>query len=125
MHEVSITSDLVRAILRELEKYNVKSVNSVTLVIGRMTSLGAEQMSFAYEVVTRGTLLEGSELIIENEEIVIRCKECSYEGPAKTLDTGSLDDHMVPILSCPECNGHVTVVEGQSCRVKCMDIEEA
>lgn len=125
MHEVSIVASLVKAILEELTKYNVAAVNAVTIVIGRLTNLGTEQMQFAYEVVTRGTPLEGSVLIIEEEDIVLRCKECDYEGPAKNLEFGEFsDEHMIPILSCPQCNGPVTVIEGQTCRVKNMDIEE-
>ena len=60
MHEVSVVSDIVSAILRELEKYNVVKVEEVILVVGEMTSLGHEQLEFAYEIVTKGTLLEGS-----------------------------------------------------------------
>ncbi len=120
--------DLVDAVLNELKNYNVTSVNSITLVIGKMTNLGGEQMKFAYDVITRETVLEGSELIIEVEDIEVHCDGCGYDGPVKILsfdeDTESLD-HSIPILSCPECNGNIIVTKGQSCCVKCMDIEEA
>lgn len=122
MHEVSVVSDLVSAILEELRKYNVVRVHNVTLIIGRMTNLGAEQMEFAYEIVTRDTILEGSSLIIEEEEVTIRCDRCGYDGPAKNFSMGT--DHSVPILSCPDCGGAVTITAGQSCCVKNMDIEE-
>ncbi|MFA6804750.1 MAG: hydrogenase maturation nickel metallochaperone HypA [Candidatus Methanomethylophilaceae archaeon] len=126
MHEVSVTSDLVRAILGELEKYNVVSVHAVTIIIGQLTNLGKEQMQFAYEVVTRGTILEGSVLNIEDEEIELECKNCDYVGPAKNLDMGEYtEEHLIPILACPECGGPVTVIKGQTCCVKNIDIEEA
>lgn len=125
MHEVSIVSTLVRAILDELTKYNVSAVHSVTLIVGRLTNLGREQMEFAYEIVTRDTLLEGSLLIIEDEEIVLQCKNCGYEGAPASLSFGEFSDHFVPVLSCTKCNGPVNVLAGQTCRVKCMDIEEA
>ncbi|MBP6021325.1 MAG: hydrogenase maturation nickel metallochaperone HypA [Candidatus Methanomethylophilaceae archaeon] len=125
MHEVSIVSSLVRAVLDELGKYNVKSVHAVTIVVGRLTNLGSEQMEFAYDIVTRDTPLEGSKLIIEEEEIILRCGGCGFQGPPKRLDFGDSMEHSVPVLSCPECKGPVTVIAGQSCRVKNMDIEEA
>ena len=118
-------SDLTRAVIRELEKYDVLSVKSVTVVIGKMTSLGSEQLSFAYEIVTRGTILEGSELIIEEEGVMLKCKQCDYEGPAKNVEFGDYDEHMIPVLACPECGGPVFVTAGQTCSVKCIDIEEA
>ena len=125
MHEVSVVSTLVDAIINELQKYNVTKVNSVTVIIGDLTNLGEEQMSFAYEIVTRGTILEGSEFIVEHEPIELSCRRCNFRGPAKVLTDPDFDTHSIPILACPECGGEVDVVKGQSCVVKCMDIEEA
>ncbi|MDR0887636.1 MAG: hydrogenase/urease maturation nickel metallochaperone HypA [Candidatus Methanoplasma sp.] len=124
MHEVSIVSDLVSAILKELEKYNAISVAEVTFTIGKLTNLGHDQMEFAYNVITRGTILEGSKLIIEDEEIILECESCGYDGPADMLDLGEGNDHSMPVLSCPKCHGPVTVTKGQSCCVKNMCIEE-
>ena len=123
MHEASVVANIVDAVLEELKKYDVKKVNSVTLRIGDLTQLGTEQMQFAYEILTEGNILKGSELIIEAEPVVLRCRKCGFEGPAKTLDEGDYSRHQIPILSCPECGGEVEILEGQSCCVKSMDIE--
>ncbi|MCQ2079058.1 MAG: hydrogenase/urease maturation nickel metallochaperone HypA [archaeon] len=123
MHEASVVANIVDAVLEELKKYDVRKVNSVTLRIGDLTQLGEEQMKFAYEILSEGNLLSGSELIIEPEPVVLRCHKCGYEGRARTLDSGDYAGHQVPVLSCPECGGEVEVIEGQSCCVKCMDIE--
>ena len=123
MHEASVVANIVDAVIEELKKYDVKKVNSVTLKIGDLTQLGTEQMEFAYEILSSGNILEGSKLIIEAEPVVLKCSKCGYQGPAKTLDTGEYSGHQVPILSCPDCGGEVEIIEGQSCCVKCMDIE--
>ena len=125
MHEVSVVSNLVNAAISELEKYNVSKVNSMTVIIGDMTNLGEEQMSFAYEIVTRGTILEGSEFIVEHEPIEVECNGCGYRGPVKMLSDPDFDTHAIPVMSCPQCSGHIQVISGQSCMIKCMDIEEA
>ena len=119
-----MVSDLVSAILKELEKYNAERVEEVTLVIGEMTNLGQEQMEFAYEIVTKGTKLEGSKLTIESERIRVVCKECGYEGEVKMLES-DYGEHTIPILACPKCNGKVKVLAGQTCRVKNLRIVEA
>ena len=124
VHEVSVISGIVNAVLEELEKYDVVKVSSVDLLIGDMTLLGEEQLTFAYEIVTRDTLLEGSKLNIENEPIGVVCDKCGYEGPVKMLDSGDYTAHSIPIMSCPECGGHVKVESGQSCRVTSFEIEE-
>lgn len=124
MHEVSVVSDLVLAILKELEKYDVVKVEEVTIVIGELTSLGAEQLEFAYEIVTKDTKLEGSKLIIETEKIRVVCDSCGYEGEVRMLES-DYGEHTIPVLSCPKCNGHVKVTAGQSCTVKNLRIVEA
>ena len=78
MHEASVVANIVDAVLEELKKYDVKKVNSVTLRIGDLTQLGAEQMKFAYEILSEGNILSGSELIIENEPVILKCKKFIY-----------------------------------------------
>lgn len=124
MHEVSVVSNMVDAILRELESYDVEKVEEVNVVIGDLTSLGEEQLEFAYEIVTRGTILEGSRFVIEREEVRVRCKECGYEGPADCLESDYLE-HSVPVIACPKCGGRVDITAGQACRVRDLNIVEA
>ena len=121
MHEVSVVSSMVDAILRELENYDVEKVEAVNVLIGDLTSLGAEQLEFAYEIVTRGTVLEGSKFNIEREEVRVRCKTCGYEGPADSLESDYLD-HSIPVIACPKCGGGVDITAGQACRVRDLDI---
>lgn len=124
VHEVSVISGIVNAVLEELEKYDTVKVFNVNILIGDLTLLGEEQLTFAYEIVTRETLLEGSKLNIEREPIGVLCDKCRYEGPVKMLESGDYTAHSIPIMSCPECGGHVKVITGQSCCVKSLDIEE-
>ena len=123
MHEVSVVSNMVDAILRELDGYKVKKVEEVNIVIGDLTSLGPEQLEFAYEIVTKDTVLEGSKLVIEREEVAVRCKECDYEGPVENLDS-EFFDHTIPVIACPKCGGGVDIIAGQACRVRDLSIEE-
>ena len=124
MHEVSVVVSLVDAVIKELEKYNVQKVNSITVTIGDLTNLGEEQMSFAYEIVTKDTKLEGSKLVIEKEAVRALCLDCGYEGPVNNIQS-DYDDHYIPILSCPKCGGRVKVTAGQTCSVKNLRIVEA
>lgn len=123
MHEVSVISDLVSAVLKELEKYNSVKVEEVTLVIGEMTNLGEEQMEFAYEIVTKGTELEGSKLVIEHEKIIVKCLECDYKGGIRMLKN-DYGEHDIPVIACPKCNGRVKIITGQACMVKNFKILE-
>lgn len=124
MHEVSVVTSLVDAVIGELSSYRLERVNAVYVLIGELTNLGDEQMQFAYEVVTRGTILEGSELVIEHVPVEVSCASCGFVGPARILSDPDYETHAIPVLSCPECGGRIEVVRGMECAVKCMDIEE-
>ena len=118
-------ADLIAAIERELEKYNVISVKEVTLTIGELTNLGIEQIEFAYEIMSKSSVLNGSILVVETESIKVKCEECGYKGPVKNIDLGEDSHNQIPILSCPACGSAVTITAGKSCCVKSIDIEEA
>lgn len=125
MHEVSVVADLLAAIKKELERYDVISVKEVTMTVGKLTNLGFEQMEFAFEIMSRDTILEGAKLTIEEEEIEVECEKCGYKGPVKNLEMGEEVHYQIPVLSCPECNGPVKIIAGKTCCVKTMEIEEA
>lgn len=120
MHEVSVMAGIVESVLKELEKHDVLRVEEVQLTLGELTFLGEEQLHFAYEIITRGTALEGSSLIILPEETELQCHSCGYQGRA---DKVGEEFHMsMPSLVCPKCKGKVKVLKGQSCRVTSMKV---
>jgi len=123
VHEVSVMSDIIKAVLGELSKHNVAGVEEIVLVIGDLTNLGEEQLTFAFEIMSKDTVLEGSRLTIEQEPIRLKCKACGFDGPAEIIKNEGYD-HSIPVLSCPKCNGPVNVIEGMACRVRSIKIRE-
>ncbi|MDD3399281.1 MAG: hydrogenase maturation nickel metallochaperone HypA [Candidatus Methanomethylophilaceae archaeon] len=123
MHEVSVMAGIVEAVLKHLENYDVEKVEEVHLTIGELTNLGADQMVFAYEIVTRGTALEGSQLVIEPEAIAVSCRSCGYQGEVDYVENEEFHNS-IPVLSCPRCQGSVDVVSGKSCTVRSMRVVE-
>ena len=123
MHEVSVMSDIIKATLDELSKHNVNAVEELVIVIGDLTNLGEEQLTFAFEVMTKETILSGAKLVIEHEAIRLKCKACDFDGPANILRNEGYG-HSVPVLSCPKCNGPVNVIEGMACCVRSVKIRE-
>ncbi|MDD1769071.1 MAG: hydrogenase maturation nickel metallochaperone HypA [Methanomassiliicoccales archaeon] len=116
MHEVSVMSGVVDAVLSELSGHEVDRVEEVCLAVGRLTFLGTEQLHFAFEVLTKGTKLEGAKLKIEEEEVRVLCPSCHYEGGIDYLEDDSFH-FSIPILRCPSCGERVEVMEGAGCRV--------
>lgn len=117
MHEFSMTSQIVQNVLAEAEKRKAKKVTEVHVVIGKLTFLGSEQVRFAYEALTKGTIMEGSSLIIEEQEGVVKCNHCGFEGSFHYPDDPMHHEHM-PLLKCPKCGNVVNIVSGSDCTVK-------
>ena len=117
MHEFSITSQIVKSVLAEAEKRKAKKVTAVYLVVGKLTFLGLEQVRFAYEVLTKDTIMEGSKLIIEEQEGFVKCNNCGYEGGFKYEDD-TLYHVSMPTLKCPMCGNLVSITSGKECMIK-------
>jgi len=103
--------------LEEARKHKAKKVKEVSLVIGKLTFLGLEQVRFAYEALTKGTIMEGSNLLIKESEGVVKCNRCDYEGNFKYEDNPQYHLPM-PTLHCPKCSGIVKIVGGKECIIK-------
>ncbi len=117
MHEFSVTSQIVQNVLAEAEKRKSKKVTAVHLIVGKLTFLGLEQVRFAYRVLTKDTMLEGSKLIIKEQEGMVKCNNCGYEGGFKYEDD-PLYHTPVPTLICPQCSNTVTIIAGKECIIK-------
>ena len=117
MHEFSMTTQIVENVLREAEKHNAKKVTEVHLVIGRLTFLGVEQVRFSYNILVEGTIMEGSNLYIEEKNGVVKCSSCGYEGDFMYEDNPAY--HVpTPTLRCPKCGGTVNIIGGRECTIK-------
>jgi hydrogenase nickel incorporation protein HypA/HybF len=112
----------VEAVLQELEKHDIEKVESVDMVVGELTFLGEDQLQFAYEIITRDTILEGSKLIIIPERIEVKCSSCGYEGPVNYIHVG--DHYSHPDLTCPKCGGTVEVRKGKGAAVRSIQVVE-
>lgn len=114
MHEYSVMSQIVELILAEAKNRNAEKVSRVSLEIGEFTFLGEEQLKFAFEVLTKGTIAEGAQIDIKTAKGKIECA-CGYSGsPVEPDDLHSLS----PVLECPKCGGIAAIKEGIGCTVR-------
>ncbi len=116
MHEYSVMNQLVSALLEELGGRDIDRVKEVRIEVGEMTFLGHEQLRFAYETLSKDTILEGSELNIEEIKSKIKCGGCGYEGGVDYSDKTSVH-YQVPVISCPECDSKPEIVQGKETKI--------
>jgi len=115
MHEFSVMSQIVDALIEESRKRDAIKVEEVFLELGEFTMLGEEQLEFAYEVLSKGTILEGSVLTVHRNKGVIECG-CGFRGEVAPPEDSP--HRMVPILECPKCRGLARIVSGRECTVR-------
>ncbi len=117
MHEFSITSQIVRTVLKEAEKRGAKKVLEVHLVIGKLTLLGIEQIKFSYKILIEDTILKESKLLIKRKNGKIKCEKCGYKGPIK-FKVDTISHISFPTLTCLKCDSTVTILEGKECTIE-------
>lgn len=109
MHELSLTQSMVgicgeRAVGRR--------VLSVTIEIGDLSGVIPAAVEFCFDACTRGTVLEGARLIIQQVPGRGRCS-CGAESALSAYCD-----------SCHACGGFgLTVIAGEELRVREMEVE--
>jgi hydrogenase nickel incorporation protein HypA/HybF len=113
MHEFTVTSWIVDALLDLVKKQGASKVLEVHLRVGKLRALSLDQLRFCYDVLSKENALEGSNLIIEESAGKVRCVNCSYQGEFNP--EGDAYHFGLPPLSCPHCGGSVSVEGGDEC----------
>ena len=81
MHELSIALSIVEGAEEEAQRQGGGRVCAVHLRLGPLSGVVKEALLFSYELACRGTLLEGSSLVIEEIPIRISCPNCGEGDP--------------------------------------------
>ena len=79
MHELSIACNLVEVAEAAAREAGAQRVETVYLRLGVFSGLVKDALLFGYDIATRGTLLEGSRLEIEEVPLVVYCPICRAE----------------------------------------------
>ena len=114
MHEGHFTEDIVKQILTELAQYPDNKVKSVTVRVGEVFHLVPESVLLHYELLTKGSALEGVQLTLVDEPMQVLCHACKHEGP--------VEDHH--LLMCSSCHSwHVVPVSGNRITIEKVELE--
>ncbi|MBN1576047.1 MAG: hydrogenase maturation nickel metallochaperone HypA [Chitinispirillaceae bacterium] len=103
MHELSIVEGLIDIIRETAQTHGLNRVEKVTLRIGAMRQIVPDALNFAFEVLGKGTIAEGAEVVITVVPTKARCGECGSEF--------TVDDCCFICTSCG--SGGVVVTEGK------------
>ena len=115
MHELSIATSLVEALSEIAKKQAATKVVAVRLRVGKLRLISLDQLRFSYEILSKGTLLEGSRLAIEETPGFARCPNCGF---AREFETGDMLFHFaLPSMKCPKCATDLKIEGGDECLI--------
>ena len=114
MHELSITREILDVILDTAGRNNAKSVESVNIELGQLSTFDEESINFYFENLSMGTSAEGAKLIFKRMPATARCKKCSRDFELEDLF----------FSSCPFCGStEYEVISGSEVKVVSISIE--
>lgn len=113
MHEMAIAQGILDIVLKTAAEHNAKKVTSIKLLIGQMTQIEPESLSFGFEALSMGSIAEGAALTITTVPLVGQCNNCQQQFPVEKY-----------CFLCPHCDSaSVVVVSGRELAVDYLEVE--
>ena len=76
MHEITLSQRALEIIEQQAQQAGARRVTGVWLKVGAFSCVEASALTFCFELVCRGTLAEGCELHIEEQQAECWCEHC-------------------------------------------------
>jgi len=112
MHEMSLCENLVEIVVKSAQNESVNQVERIYLEIGQLSCVEVDAMHFCFDVISKGTVAEGAQLIIEQVPGQAKCHQCKTQF--------AVSSHYA---ICPSCEHHkFTVISGDQMQIKNMEV---
>ncbi|HQV68803.1 MAG TPA: hydrogenase maturation nickel metallochaperone HypA [Thermoflexales bacterium] len=117
MHELSIAHELVNIADEAARKAGATRVTRVHLRLGALSGVVKDSLLFGYGMATQGTLLDGSELVVNELPVVIYCDSPTCQREIELQGTQS--------FRCPACGQPAAkLVQGKELQIESIEIDE-
>ena len=112
LHEATLAEGIIKIALDIAAENDSDKITAVGLKIGDMAGVEIEALRLSYEVLTRGSIAEGSELKINRVPCVAKCNKCE-----KIFELESYN------FFCAECGGILILQSGRELLVEFVDCD--
>jgi len=115
MHEMGVAQQMINIALSSIPKDIVNpKVEKLNLKIGKLAAVVDDSLRFCFEIISKGSPLEGAELVIEHVKVKVRCKQCNK--------IWEVDE---AIFSCSSCkDGAVEIISGRELEIISIELAE-
>jgi len=115
MHEFSICQRIVEGLLEEYAALEPPAgrLKSVRVVTGGMHQIVPDYLQTAYELLTKETPAEGSQLNLVVQPVIGHCQSCGWEGEIN-----------LPFFQCAACDAlEIELIQGRELYIDGLEVE--
>ena len=113
MHELVVTESILQIAEKHALQANAKKVTDITLIIGNLSSIIDDSVVFYWEMISKGTICEGSIIHFNRLPAIILCLACNQ--------TFEMPGELVP---CPNCGSYqLKIQSGEEFFLESIEIE--
>lgn len=114
MHELSLCQHTIEIIEEQALKHRAKKVTAVWLEVGAFSCVETSALDFCFSMVCRGTLAEGCQLHLHQQEAECWCYDCQQSITLLSMQ----------VRRCPQCQGdNLRIVADDSIQINRLEIE--
>lgn len=110
MHEVSLMQNVFELIDDYSREYKLAKVTKVVLRIGEMSCVSHDSLEFAFSAISKDTIAEQAEFLIERVPGRSQCTACSHEFESSLLNA-----------ICPLCEKPAMCVAGRELHLQSLE----
>ena len=115
MHELPVTENILKVVLKHAEDNAASKIICVSLRIGELSDIVDEWLQRYFDYLSKGTPAEGATLKIERSPVIFRCEDCGA--------TFRVNIREVQHVACPGCGGgKATFVSGREFFIKHIEV---
>ncbi|MCP1198364.1 hydrogenase maturation nickel metallochaperone HypA [Notoacmeibacter sp. MSK16QG-6] len=112
MHEMSLCEGMRSIIEDQARAHEVRAIRAVRVEIGKFAGVEKSALNFAFDVVMKGSVAEGAELVMIDLPGRAMCYDCMREV--------EIEDRLSP---CPDCGGGKLMPSGgDEMRIKDLEV---
>ena len=113
MHEFYVVQNIIKTVEHYAQNYPDKKLKKVVLLIGKFSGVEPELLKTALFFFKKGTVIEEAEIVIELEDLRLKCSKCNFEFTKEKWE-----------LTCPKCGSYkIEIIAGDKMLLKTLEFE--